>query len=148
MATVNDTLTALRTNFNGQPWHGSAFRTLLNGIDDAHAHARLIPNAHTIAQLLGHACAWIENVDRRLRGEVFEITPDLDFPDVKDVRWDDLLHRTETAHAKLLETVGSLRDEDLARTVAGKPYSVEFMLSGLMHHNTYHAAQIAILKKA
>jgi uncharacterized damage-inducible protein DinB len=148
MATVADTLTALRTNYDGQPWHGSAFRTLLEGIDDTRAHARPIAGAHTIAELLAHAVAWTMIVDRRLRGEVFAITPDIDFPEAANVRWPDLVERADRAHARLLEVVERLRDEDLAQPVAGKPYSVEFMLSGLMHHNTYHAAQIAMLKKA
>ena len=148
MATVANTLTALKTNFNGQPWHGNAFRTLLEGVDDAHAHAHPIAKAKSIAEILGHAIAWIEIVERRLRGENFSITPDLDFPDVRNVRWADLLDHADRAHARLLETVGGLDDSDLARNVEAKPYSVQFMLSGLMHHNTYHAAQIAILKKA
>ena len=148
MASVTGTLTALRSNFAGQPWHGSAFRKLLDGIDDPAAHARPIPKSRTIAELLAHACAWIEIVDRRLRGEVFDVTAALDFPDTTGVRWDDLLRRTEAAHHHLIETVAGLTDDDLARNVAGKPYSIQFMLSGLMHHNTYHGAQIAILKKA
>ena len=57
MATIADTLTALRTNFNGQPWHGSAFRTLLDGIDDERAQAQPIANARSIAGLLAHVVA-------------------------------------------------------------------------------------------
>lgn len=148
MATVANTLTALRTNFDGTPWHGNAFRILVDGVDDAQAHARPIAKAKSIAELLAHAVAWTEIVERRARGEVFEITPEIDFPDVANVRWRDLLSRADRAHASLLETVGRLSDDDLARQVAGKPYTLQFMLSGLMHHNTYHAAQIAILKKA
>src|SRR4029078_2612038 len=81
MATVANTLAAMRTNYNGQPWHGNAFRTLLDGVDDKRAQARPIANAKSIADLLAHSIAWMEIVDRRLHGENVKITPELDFPD-------------------------------------------------------------------
>ncbi len=148
MATVANTLIALKTNYNGQPWHGNAFRKLLDGIDEQRAHAHPIANAKSIADLLAHSIAWMEIVDRRLHGENVKITPELDFPDASGTRWSELVEHADRAHARLLETVAALSDSDLARNVEGKPYSIQFMLSGLMHHNTYHAAQIAILKKA
>ena len=147
MASIADTLTALRTNYDGEPWHGSAFRRLLNGIDEEQAHKHPIRDARSIAELLAHAIAWIEIVERRAKGESFEITPEMDFPTVKGVKWADQLAHLDAAHASLLDTVSKLTDADLARKVAQKPYSIRFMLSGLMHHNTYHGAQIALLKK-
>ncbi len=148
MASIDNVLTALRTNYSGEPWHGNPFRKLIDGVDEKLAHAHPIASAKSIAELLAHAIAWIEIVERRLAGEQVKITPELDFPDVANVRWSDLVDHADRAHASLLEAVGRLSDADLARNVAGKPYSVQFMLSGLMHHNTYHGAQIAILKKA
>ena len=52
MATINDTLTALRSNFDGEPWHGSSLRKTLSGVDPARVHARPIAKAKSIAELL------------------------------------------------------------------------------------------------
>ncbi|MGZ5476101.1 MAG: DinB family protein [Thermoanaerobaculia bacterium] len=149
MATIDDTLAALRSNFDGDPWHGSALRTIISGVDPAMVHAHPIAKAKSIAELLAHATAWIEIVERRVRGEEFKITTAMDFPDTTNVAWPHLLARVDAAQARLIQTVSGLEEPDLARTVsASRPHSVRVMLSGLMHHNTYHAAQIALLSKA
>ncbi|MBV8516143.1 MAG: DinB family protein [Acidobacteria bacterium] len=146
--TVERMLAALQENFDGQPWHGSPLRRLLDGIDDARAHAHPLPAARSIAELLAHLSAWIEIADRRMHGEEFEITPELDFPDATNARFADLVSQLEWRHASLLRTVRELGDDGLLRMVRGKPYSIQWMLHGVMHHNTYHAAQIALLRKS
>ena len=145
--TVAEALAALRSNFDGRPWHGSPLRTLVSGIDEQQAHAHPMAKARSIAELLAHTVAWIEIVARRVSGEVFEVAHELDFPDVRNVAWSDLVARLDRAHAHLLEAVAALDDTALRAPAAGQEYSVQTMLHGLMHHNTYHAAQIAILKK-
>jgi uncharacterized damage-inducible protein DinB len=145
--TVESMLTVLQENFDGEPWHGSPLRRLLDGIDDERAHAHPLPNVRSIAELLAHLSAWIDIADRRIRGEEFEITPELDFPDATNARFADLVSQLEWRHASLLRTVRALDDDALRAKVAGKPYSIQWMLHGVMHHNTYHAAQIAILGK-
>ena len=149
MATINDTLAALRSNFDGEPWHGRSLRTILMDVDPASVQAHPIPKAKSIAELVAHVIAWMEIVERRVHGEEFEITTEMDFPDTTKVTWADLLARVDTAQAKLIQTISGLDDKDLARQVSlGKQYSVRIMLSGLMHHNTYHAGQIALLSKS
>lgn len=147
MGTVERMVSQLRVNYDGEAWHGTPLRRILDGIDEAKANARPIPDARTIAELLAHLTAWIEIVERRLTGERFEITPEMDFPGVEGVRWADALKRLDRAHGKLLKTTERLGDSDLTAPVAGHQYSVDFMLQGLQHHNTYHGAQIALLKK-
>jgi uncharacterized damage-inducible protein DinB len=111
------------------------------------ANLRRIPNARTIAELLAHVTAWIEIVQRRLAGERFEVTPEIDFPSVEGVKWSDAVTRLELAHDKLLETVGAMSDSDFEATVPDKNYTAGSMLHGLINHNAYHAGQIALLKK-
>jgi uncharacterized damage-inducible protein DinB len=137
----------LKENFEGEPWHGTSLRRLLDDVTEEQAYARPIANARTIAELLAHTIAWMDIVERRLRGEEFEVTPELDFPSTEGTTWSELLARAEAAHAHLLAAVGALRDADWERRVAGKPYNLVYMLRGLTQHNTYHAAQIAMLKK-
>jgi hypothetical protein len=50
-------------------------------------------------------------------------------------------------HRGLIEAISALTDERLREIVAGKDYTVAYMLRGLAHHHVYHAGQIALLKK-
>jgi len=58
-----------------------------------------------------------------------------------------LLAEMDAAHARLLQTLRACDDAMLDAQVAGKSYTNWTMVAGLMHHSTYHAAQIAMLKK-
>ena len=49
---------------------------------------------------------------------------------------------------RLRGAIAALDPERLDERVRGKPYSVYFMLHGVIQHNLYHAGQIALLKKA
>jgi uncharacterized damage-inducible protein DinB len=137
----------LQLNFDGKAWHGTPLRRMVDGIGEGMANLRRIPNARTIAELLAHVTAWIEIVQRRLAGERFEVTPEIDFPSVEGVKWSDAVSRLELAHDKLLETVGAMSDSDFEATVPDKNYTAGSMLHGLINHNAYHAGQIALLKK-
>ena len=137
----------LKANYAGRTWHGTALRPMLDGVDEQKAYEHLIPNARSIAELLAHIVAWNEIVQRRVAGETFEVSAEMDFPPVRGVAWKDLVNRLEAAHERLIATVSKLEDGYLQSTVVGKKHSVYVELHGLMHHNTYHAAQIAMLKK-
>jgi uncharacterized damage-inducible protein DinB len=137
----------IEENFDGKPWHGTPLRRILDGVDDQRAVARPIPLGRTIAELLAHIIAWNEIVERRVRGENVEVTPQLDFPDPAGVTWSALVARLDAAHQRLLSTIRAVTPEDLKKIVPGQKYTARWMVDGLMHHNTYHAAQIAMLKK-
>ena len=147
MAKIENIVTELKSNYSGSPWHGTALKQMVEDVDAKKAFEHPIPGARSIAELLAHATAWNEIVPRRVSGELVEVSPEMDFPPVEGVRWKDLLARLESAHAGLIEKVSRLKDEDLKSIVAGKKHDVYVELHGLMHHNTYHAAQIAMLKK-
>jgi len=140
-------LVQLKSTYDGTAWHGTPLRRMLDGIDDAKANAHPIANTRSIAELTAHVAAWVEIVERRARGEEFDVTPEMDFPSAGAGSWSDLVSRLERAYARLVETVSGMSDEALDANVPGKSYTQAHMLLGLAHHGTYHAAQIAVLKK-
>lgn len=138
----------LRSTYDGDDtWHGTPLRRMFEGLDDAFAETHPIAGARSIKELLAHATAWVEIVDRRLGGETYDPPYEVDFPSVHGVALDSLLARLDAAHERLCASVAALHDEDFERIVPGKSYTVDFMLRGLTHHNTYHAAQISMLRK-
>ena len=147
MSTTAELAAALRENVDGRPWHGSALRTLVAAVAPERAHLRPADDVHSAAELLAHAVAWMEIVRERLEGNDAKITPERDFPAVEGVSWSDLVVRLDRAFAALLDTVAGKDDDFWQRTVPGRRYTAEFMLRGLLHHNSYHAAQIAIVNR-
>ncbi len=79
-----------------------------------------------------------------------ELTDDEDWPaigNVSETAWRRAVEDLERSEARLAEMVDRLADDRLAEAVAGKSYSLYFLLHGVVQHNIYHAGQIALLKK-
>lgn len=147
MRLVERMLLQINAIYDGQAWHGTPLRRILDDIDDDEANARPIAAAHTIHELLAHIIAWNEIVQQRLTGVEVEATPEMDFPSVAGVTFAESLEHLQRAHSALIDTVARMSDRDFDKKVPGTRYTNDYMLHGLLHHNTYHAAQIALLKK-
>ena len=137
----------LCSTFDGNAWHGTPVRRMLDNIDDARANAHPIDGARSIAELLAHLSAWYAIVERRLRDELFEVTIEEDFPSVEGIAFRQQIEQLERRHAVLCATVEQMNDAEFDRNVPDGRYTKDFMLRGLIQHTTYHAAQIAMLKK-
>jgi uncharacterized damage-inducible protein DinB len=136
----------------GQAWHGPSLRELLDGVTAEQAAAKLIPNAHSIWELVNHIIAWEQIARRRLEGEgVIEIPDEVNFPPVNDASeatWQATLRSLEASHRSLRESIKKIDDAMLEEIAPGTSYSIYFLLHGVIQHDLYHAGQIALLKKA
>jgi uncharacterized damage-inducible protein DinB len=140
----------LRRAYEGEAWVGPCLRGLLDGITAQQAAHRPIPRAHTIWELVLHIAAWESVARRRLTEEVPDLSPEQDWPPVRDssdTAWQKALDDLDRGHRELRDAVAALGDNQLHRKVPGQRYSVYFMLHGVVQHDLYHAGQIAILKK-
>lgn len=138
MNRIETLLKELQDSYDGEPWYADSLRQTLDGIADLDGRPR-------IAELLAHITSWIEITNRRLDGEIFEVTPEINFR--KPAAWADDLARLGAAHKALLERVAKLSDADLDRKMPGKPHTIEFGVRGVVQHCIYHQGQIALLKK-
>ena len=141
----------LRRSFTGPAWHGPSIRSLVKEVTPEQAAAHPLPGAHSIWEIVLHIGVWEDAVRRRLGGEQYEPAPEQDWPAVtetSDAAWKQALAGVEAAHGRLRVAVAALDAAALDRRVPGKPYSVYFMLHGVVQHNLYHAGQIAILKRS
>ena len=138
MTRVESLLKELQDAYDGQPWYAGSLRATLDGIAGLEDRPR-------IAELLAHITSWIEITNRRLDGEVFEVTPEVDFR--KPAAWAEDLARLDAAHKALLDRVAKLTDADLDKKMPGKTHTIEFGVRGVVQHNIYHQGQIALLRK-
>ena len=143
MSRVQRLLAEIRDAYDGRPWYGDSLRKTLDAVDERRANAKPLANAHSIAELVGHLTAWIEVINRRLDGEVFQVTKGINFP--PPAKWADQLKRLDRVHNALIQRVSALNDDDLDKRLAGKRHTIEFGVRGVVQHCIYHQGQIGML---
>ena len=141
----------LRLALDGAPWLGPSLMDLLGDVTAEEATARPVPAAHTIAELAGHLLTWAATARVRLSGVAAEPTPEEDWPPLHALdaaAWEALRERVHREHAQLAAEVEALSAEALDDVVPGRPYAAYFLVQGVVQHLTYHAGQVALLKRA
>lgn len=142
----------LRRAFDGSAWHGPSVLELLSDVDAVTAAATLVPNAHSIWELLLHIAAWDGAALVRLAGQKCQPTGTDNFPlvprRVTKAAWRKAIADMKRTHDRLVKTVASLPESRLRDRCPGKRYDLYHLLHGIAQHELYHAGQIALLKKA
>lgn len=147
----------LKQTFEGVAWHGPSFMYVLKGVDKVQASERLIDSRHTIWEMVNHCSYWMEAVTKALQSEKMpDIRSTEDWPKMgkTDEDWTKAQDRLRKAYEELGESIKDLNETRLTQKVhgsfKGRSYTTTFrkMLHGISDHNTYHAGQVAILKKS
>ena len=139
----------IETTFKGDSWHGPSLMKTLEGVDLEQASARPLGERHTIWELVDHTTFWLEAILDALKDKAMpDPAMEENWPRMgsTEEHWSQSLRRLEAAVNMVLDELASWSNEDLERTVPGKDYNFRQMLHGTVHHNLYHAGQIAILK--
>ncbi len=137
----------------GDPWHGAGLQTLLADVGDAEAAAHPIAGAHSIAELVLHVAAWMDEVARRLDGARPAEPAAGDWPPL--VAWPEARARLAAAHARLQRALADFPESRLAERLGGERdaplgsgVSFAVMLAGVAAHNACHGGQVALLRRA
>ncbi|MGD2200912.1 MAG: DinB family protein [Candidatus Bathyarchaeota archaeon] len=146
---IIDTLIGqLRATFDGRAWHGPSFMYTLEGVDEAQARARPIKGRHTIWEIVDHTRYWAETERGAIQGsEMPNVSTVKDWFPMREEAWEDSKARLQAEIERLIEAMEGMDVSDLTEIVTGREYTFMDMLYGLVHHNLYHAGQIAILNK-
>lgn len=143
---------AVRRTVCGPMWHGPSINEALDGLTYVAANSRPIPGAHTIWELVLHVASWADIARTRLGPTIMrDPVRSKDWPPVpapSPSTWRQAVEQVGSAYDALANQVEWLKLEDLSRTVPGRDYTVETMIRGVIEHGTYHAGQIAILRRA
>jgi hypothetical protein len=146
----------LKQTFEGVAWHGPAFMQVLKGVDRAEASEQQIKSRHTIWEIVNHCSYWMEAVTKAVHSkEMPGIEDNEDWPKAGTTvaEWNMSLHRLKRSFEELVVSAKSLTASLLTQKVhgsfKGRTYTTTFrkMFHGVSDHNTYHAGQIAILRK-
>jgi len=135
--------------YTAQAWHGPAVQEVLAGVSAESARRRPLRAAHTIVEIVLHMAAWKDIVRRRLEGEKFDVTPEMDWPNPEGgaAAWEGALANLERAHARLRDSLARYDPAKLDESPAGGS-SAYVLMHGIIQHDLYHAGQIALLRKS
>jgi len=141
----------LKHGYDGQPWYGTALCKLLAEVTAERAAARPIAGAHNIWQEVLHVIAWRQVACGLLRGEtVAELSDGENWPEPRGcdtAAWQQTLDELARTQHALEAALDGLTDDRLQEKVSyGKPFSLYVLLHGIIHHDAYHAGQIALLR--
>jgi uncharacterized damage-inducible protein DinB len=158
MTEIDRLVDQLQREHEGDPWHGSPLRAILQGVTAAQAAAKPVLTAHSIWELVLHITAWKNETRRRLSGAPAGEPEEGDWPDpgvTTPERWKDALGRLENVQRGLIAAVQGLPESRLFEPTndprnrpLGTGVSYYVLLHGIVQHDVYHAGQIALLKKA
>src|SRR5512144_2305233 len=118
MSEIERILDQLQRAYEGNAWHGPAVREVLAGVSAAQAHARPLPNAHSIWELVQHIAVWEDVGRRRLAGDRAQIaisSPE-DWPppeDTSETAWEQAKAALDRGHQALVDAISQTLESRL-----------------------------------
>lgn len=143
-----------KNNWNGITWHGTNLQEILKDITWQQAFARPAGFNHNIYQYVMHMACWRKFVWENLNGNSgykVELNSELDWVTVyeaNETTWKNALNELAQNQENLSAALELVKEEQLDEIVPGKKFRWYILLHGVIHHDIYHSAQIAILKRA
>jgi hypothetical protein len=143
-------LTQLKESIFDGGWHGPSLVDVIRGIDVVTALSRPLEDRHSIWEIVQHVIYWIDRVNDVLNG--LEHPPMGDPEDWRPVMgesgtWDCIEKEIVETYERLMNSLLGKEEEMLDEKVPNTDFTYLWMLFGLIHHNLYHAGQIALLKQ-
>jgi uncharacterized damage-inducible protein DinB len=142
----------LKRALEGEAWHGPSLLEVLEGVSARQAAAHPIAGAHSIWELVLHLCSDYGLLLRRLNGDGRQLTDSEGWPVVPEPsaqNWSESVRNLKQLNAELRQAILSFPqgrlDEPLVPEV---PYTAYTQFIGVTQHSSYHAGQMALLKKA
>jgi uncharacterized damage-inducible protein DinB len=136
----------------GENWLGNDFRQLIDGLTEEQAFAKPLPELHSTAELISHLRAWRRAGLQRFRGE----TPSLRIESPENWKNNETLRREggwqtlkDTFYREAAEMAELLNEKDDSFLEQTLPDGHTFrqIAEGLIQHDIYHMAQIAVTLK-
>lgn len=143
----------LKRNWDGPMWHGTNLQEILKDISWEKAYHKPANFSHNIYEYVKHMSCWRKFVLEYLKANntySVEINSETDWItkyEISELSWLQALNELETNQIELANAFEKFTDEKLEELVPGKKFSWYVMIHGLVHHDIYHSAQIAVLKK-
>lgn len=140
-------------NWNGPMWHGYNLQDVLRGITWQQVFVKPEKFSHNIYEQVRHMSTWRRYVLELLNGNTsynIEMNTEADWVTQyahTEESWQQALAEFEVLQQQLQAALENITEDMLEELVPDKKYKWYVMLHGIVHHDIYHSAQIALLKK-
>lgn len=151
MSEVERIADQVASGFRDGAWPSVSVRDVLRTLSPAEAAAHPVAGAHSAWEIALHLAFWHDAVRRRLGGEAVDYRAEEDWPapgEATEPSWHAVLEGLDEGHRALVDAVRGLSPERLEEVVAGRSFTVYFMLHGVPQHDLYHGGQVVLLRKA
>lgn len=136
--------------YNGGDWIDESFAGKLSQVNKLKAFKQLIPDKHSIAEILWHCVYWRTVLIKRIQGDKLykQITIatenfiSLDALEYKG--WDTLKEEFDYTQNQLIELL-STKSDDFLDEEYEEGFTYEYFVEGIIHHDIYHLGQIGLL---
>lgn len=143
----------LQNSWDGNMWHGTNLKQVLEGIDFGKAFRKPTAGSHNIYELLMHMHCWRKFTVEQLKGNSsyqVELNSETDWPvkyEQTEASWKTGLALFKKSQEEIMASFSNLKEEMLDEMVPGRKFTWYALIHGLIHHDIYHSGQISILKK-
>lgn len=143
----------IERHWDGVMWHGSNLAGTLKDISWQQAFAKPEKASHNIYEYVRHMSTWRRFTIEQLKGNSnyrIELNSPEDWPTqyaVSEASWLNALQELEKDQEGLIISLGTMTDKKLDELVPDRKFKWYVLLHGMIHHDIYHSAQIAVLKK-
>jgi uncharacterized damage-inducible protein DinB len=150
MTELEHLIDQIERSFRGNAWHGPSVLEVLDEVDAKAARMRAVPEGHTIWELALHLRATMEILSGRIASTVGAVEDDVYWPlpdDLSEEAWQVLLAELSQRHEALLADISKFAPQRFDAVLFEGGSAAYNNFWGHVQHNTYHAGQIALLKK-
>lgn len=150
---VNSIITSLEETLHGDPWYGKSVYAILEGINPSVTNVATAQHPHTALDLIYHMLTWSSFTLDRINGEKINDMQKFDSLDWREIDpqihgWEEAVTGFKDANTKIIEALQARPDAWLKEKVDYREYDFHTLLTGIIQHHIYHAAQINFIGKA
>ncbi len=137
--------------YYGNPWYGDSVSKILDKINPANAVKKIIPDGHTIVDILYHIMTWRYFTIMQLRRDKEYDVRQNDKNDWRIIDynkkelWKDALSEFDNTHKMLITELHKFDNDKIDEKVHSRNYSYKYLLNGLIQHDIYHLGQISLI---
>ena len=113
------------------------------------AFQRVLPETHTIWDLVVHMTFWESQVCQRLQSQPEFPEDELNFPPMPEPtteNWERVLQEFRRSNEQFRKELLKLQDSQLDCPLSSPEKTIYVEVNGVIQHHLYHAGQIAVLR--
>ena len=148
---INNIVRQLREIQEGSLWFDQNFIDKIDGLSDAEALSRPIPQVHSVAEHVSHMLEWRKECMLRFKGlqtDLMNSSNDwLNNDQLKKIGWTELKNTFYNSQYQLIDLMKVQDDTYLETKFLDTDYNFHYLIEGIIHHDLYHMGQIGVTIK-